>query len=403
MKKLFTIIFLLLFIPLVAAVDFIPQGDINLKGVYSVKNATNVTALHFYYPNGTELVSGSGSGGTSNWSAVTNKPFDTVNSTQFNTSGSVLTILTSWLQSLFYTESEIDTALGLKANQSSLATEISLQSNNNATQATLISGLQSDNSTQASLISTEVALQLANNNSQASLISSLTTLQSNNNVTQAALIVGLNNTMKANNITLASWIVLLNNTLKADNITQASLISGLQNDNTTQATLISARAFPGTCAAGTVVQNTTTSGVQCVAAGAGGLSSITVYNSTGGSQSANATNFTGTGVTSSYVDANGVHQAVFTGGTGGGGDPSNAAGWSNATTTLVTTPYNVSIQGRLIVTGSNGGIDVNTTTLDMSNNFCQRWSNSTGTPECGVWLDTNNCWHFGWSVVDCRN
>jgi hypothetical protein len=51
----------------------------------------------------------------------------------------------------------------------------------------------------------------------------------------------------------------------------------------------------------------------------GSGSTIVLYNSTGGSQNTTAFNFTGTAVTSSYVDANNVTQIVLTAGAGSGG------------------------------------------------------------------------------------
>lgn len=71
------------------------------------------------------------------------------------------------------------------------------------------------------------------------------------------------------------------------------------------------------------------------------------------------------------------------------------------------TSLNMSVQGRLIVTGVSGGVDVNATTLDMSNNYAIRWMNSTGSLVNGLSLDTNNCIIEGdgvtWGSKICKN
>ena len=43
-----SLIILLFFIGFVSASDFTPQGDINLRGVYAIKNGTNITANYFF-------------------------------------------------------------------------------------------------------------------------------------------------------------------------------------------------------------------------------------------------------------------------------------------------------------------------------------------------------------------
>ena len=82
-------------------------------------------------------------------------------------------------------------------------------------------------------------------------------------------ILGINQTYFNNLYNDTAAILTLDTREAANNVTQANQISTLDTreaaNNATQASLINARAFPGTCTSGNVVQNTTTSGVQCVA------------------------------------------------------------------------------------------------------------------------------------------
>lgn len=116
--------------------------------------------------------------------------------------------------------------------------------------------------------------QLNNNATQAALISALDTRESSNNATQSGLI----NSGFTNDSTIFTREA-------SDNTTQSALINaGFTNDstiftreasdNTTQAALINLRVIAGSCAAGTVVQNTTTGGVQCVTGGSGTVTSV---------------------------------------------------------------------------------------------------------------------------------
>jgi len=159
--KLFLLVLVLLCIPFVLA-DWTPQGDINLRGVYEIKNATNVTAEYFCTDdicyNVTELIGGttyyaggvyifkngsnyfymnetklnatisaldttigncSGDESCSNiiyYSNISNlnvnrsgywDNLNSINATQMENSGGYLNILQSWLTGLFYKKAEI--------------------------------------------------------------------------------------------------------------------------------------------------------------------------------------------------------------------------------------------------------------------------------------------------------
>ena len=54
---------------IVIATDFTPQGDINLRGLYAIKNATDIAA-----GNGTVHMNSTGFFGWLNWSWLTNLP-----------------------------------------------------------------------------------------------------------------------------------------------------------------------------------------------------------------------------------------------------------------------------------------------------------------------------------------
>lgn len=65
MNKLLLIVLLMAcMIGVVSAAPFIPSGNIDGKNFYTIYNFTNISAQHFYYTNGTELVNGGGSGST---------------------------------------------------------------------------------------------------------------------------------------------------------------------------------------------------------------------------------------------------------------------------------------------------------------------------------------------------
>ena len=100
--KIAVIICILASIILVSAADFTPQGNINLRGIYSVDNATSITATNL--------------SGNLNWNNLTDYPVAcpsgsyltqlddsvtcstlSVNTTQLNSSGGSLNILESWL------------------------------------------------------------------------------------------------------------------------------------------------------------------------------------------------------------------------------------------------------------------------------------------------------------------
>lgn len=174
----------------------------------------------------------------------------------------------------------------------------------NTTQSNQINNINTqiaaDNTTQALQIAAINTTELADNITQAALINSgftndstISTRESADNTTQAALI----NAGFTNDSTIftressdnASQASLINSAFSndstiftreaSDNSTQSSQIAAINTtelaDNTTQAALINLRVIAGSCAAGTVVQNTTTGGVQCITAGTGTVTSIT--------------------------------------------------------------------------------------------------------------------------------
>ena len=133
MKKLFFLISLVIFLSFVSA-DFTPQGDINLRGVYSIKNVTWITFL-----DGTNLSTATtgGLGGGSQWNIVgskylfNNSNILEVNETKLNATidarggggsyvaGSNLTLTgnrfdwdSSWVDSLFVRFSELVSQVG---------------------------------------------------------------------------------------------------------------------------------------------------------------------------------------------------------------------------------------------------------------------------------------------------
>jgi hypothetical protein len=102
----------------VSAADFVPSGNINCRNVYAIYNCTNVTAqngfmninwsylqnIPFFVKDWTStIIAYIGNSTTNgNYSQYTNVSNLDVNSTQLNTSNHKLSIITSWLTSLFY-------------------------------------------------------------------------------------------------------------------------------------------------------------------------------------------------------------------------------------------------------------------------------------------------------------
>jgi len=108
MKKIILLtIFFLLLISFVSCADWTPPGNINLRDYYNITGAPYVNAT-MYYGNGSQL-SGiiSDTASTANSSSYWDN-LDTFNTTQMENEGGKLTILLSYLISLFYTESEVD-------------------------------------------------------------------------------------------------------------------------------------------------------------------------------------------------------------------------------------------------------------------------------------------------------
>lgn len=134
----------------------------------------------------------------------------------------------------------------------------------------------------------------------------------------------------------------------------------------------------------------------------------------------------GTNVFNGWNDTSDSFNCIAqTGGSGGTGNVT--VNGISANTFLFNTPgFSVvqSADGQVNITnnatgGGSGGLttdqSVNTTSnvtfdnlnvtgwITVRNNYGIQSLNSTGDVETGVWLDTSNCWHFGWSIVDCRN
>ena len=184
----------------------------------------------------------------------------------------------------------------------------------NATQALQIDSLLSSNTSQTNQL---IALR-ASNDSQALELAGLraSNLTSAKNVTSYLVKTSFNlygrnrTTISCSNITGGSDAdycadatgtssQALNNSFKSSNVTLTNKIIALTSSNTTQATVIatkldvstfninmSLKAHNGTCAAGTVMQNATPTGVQCVTPPAGAeldavaLARIGVVNTT---------------------------------------------------------------------------------------------------------------------------
>lgn len=152
------------------AVDFIPQGNINLKNTYGIFNATSVNSTAFWQAGYSVLDSRNLTGlVASSWLGMT-----ALNTTTLRNNSGVLDIVYSFWTGLFYTKTEIaaldlaqnntiDTKLNLTDQRyndtssinsvnSSLTTQIALELSDNTTQANQISGLVSSNTSTNSRI-----------------------------------------------------------------------------------------------------------------------------------------------------------------------------------------------------------------------------------------------------------
>lgn len=102
-KKLYFILMTIFVIGLVSSGDFSPQGDINLRNIYDIKNGVNAN-FTLYFGNGSQLTSISSD--TSNFSNFANSStfwagHNSTNSTQFENNNGVLNIILSWFSSEF--------------------------------------------------------------------------------------------------------------------------------------------------------------------------------------------------------------------------------------------------------------------------------------------------------------
>ena len=248
-----------------------------------------------------------------------------------------------------------------------------------------ITGLEiADNTTQATAIGTKATAancpsgQVVQNTTTGGVQCIATTSGSVTSVTRG---YGFN--LSGSSITTTGTLdvnITLLNTLYA----AASLATLESADNTTQATAIGTKATAANCAAGTVVQNTTTGGVQCVAAGTGSVTSITATTpgltggaiTTSGSIALNISYTSATYVNrsdwttiDSYPSACGAGQYVTQVGdtlTCSSPSPlqSTAAGWTNTTTVISSVSgLNVNIDaGVLYVNATNNQVGIGTTT-----------------------------------------
>jgi len=106
MKKFILLISLILLIGFTSAATFPPQ-DFDGKGIRNIYNFSNINATEFY-GDGSGLTNLNDSGLNVNSSDYWDD-MNTINATQMENSGGTLNILESWLNSLFYIKSEVDT------------------------------------------------------------------------------------------------------------------------------------------------------------------------------------------------------------------------------------------------------------------------------------------------------
>uniref|UniRef100_A0A6M3K3Z9 Uncharacterized protein n=1 Tax=viral metagenome TaxID=1070528 RepID=A0A6M3K3Z9_9ZZZZ len=124
MRKIISILFLILLLSFVSAWD--PRENITLRDKYSINDGVSAN-FSIYYGNGSQLT---------NVIADVN-----LNTTQMDDSSGILTILESWLTSLFYTESEVDgiiSGVNTTGNIQNLLNSTGIYSTYNLTYAGLI-------------------------------------------------------------------------------------------------------------------------------------------------------------------------------------------------------------------------------------------------------------------------
>lgn len=249
------------------AIEFVPQGNINMYG----RNITNATKIcigadcRVAWPTGS-----GGGGGISSISSLDN--FLTVVNGSSATVAANLTSFNIYNDTLFCSAAVAANG-NWSADKSSYNT-ITQANNKYLQNQTCIGGYVMQNGTTSGAQCVALPVLVVYNNGT----SNVTQLITGNGY----LIVNSNST--SFNVTAnisAFYAQFLNLTDQRYNETQriTDLNTSLTSNDSAQLTLINARALPATCGAGTAVQNTTTSGVQCVTlptdTNSGGLSNVT--------------------------------------------------------------------------------------------------------------------------------
>jgi hypothetical protein len=400
LKLSLTLVLVLLLVPLVVASDFSPASNINMRGRYNVTNASYLCLgddCRAAWP------SGSGGGGSGGIITITGlDTFITVrNGTTANVSANLSAFNTAYNDTAFC--SALVSSVGnWSAVSSSYYT--SAQSNVRYLQNITCSPgtvLQNGTTSGAQCVAMTVDTNSGGVSNVTSLITGNNYLVVNSNATTFNVTANVSVFNAAFNDTVAIGLKLditdqrYNETARIN-----SLNSSLMSNDSAQLSLINARAATGTCSAGTVVQNTTTTGVQCVSVsgGAGDLTDVlqgtgVIVTNSAGPQPSVALNTT-------YVDANYVGQSEYANlDTDSTNDLTTSTVFTNASTSRfnITGVYNALV----LVVGANSltGTDIDESTLVLTTPYQSSavgWVNTTTTTQTSLSVNiTGNTLHLG--------
>ena len=229
------------------------QGQTGVQGIQGIQGSQG-----YQGDTGLQGIQGiPGVNGTNGINGVNGTFTDIINSTQMSNAGGILNILESWLYSLFYSKSEIDTKIStsnLHAHDASNITNVpsSWTSTYNATYDTKVT----DNSSWNQALATTLYADIKWNYNQSTA---------------------------AYNMYNAQWASTYN----------ATYDTWSYNQTSPAITYSDTKSAPGNCPAGQVVQNTTISGVQCITPSAsGGLTPVYLGSNLNATSAAYTTIFT---------------------------------------------------------------------------------------------------------------
>ena len=284
------------------SIEFVPQGNINEKGVYGLYNATWVNASAFYQ-NGYQVLDSRNVTSVNESSMNVNSSvfwfnMNAVNDTLFTRIGNLLGINFSFLNTQYLSAGNF-----YNTSQVYNKTETDAQQNGQNANFSSIGNWTADKSAYSTKATSDAQYlnatdQRYNESGSVGILNAsiinmnaswLTTFNSTYAETTADVTANRSAWFNTYNSTYAGYSTLGNWSADKSSYALSAVVSSIGNwsaDKNSYATTARvdavnstaiAKSSPGTCASGSVVQNTTTSGVQCISAG--GTGTVTQINS----------------------------------------------------------------------------------------------------------------------------